>query len=300
MIGSVQQVAILRTSAAAVALAPLLAACGNTVGVNSPPVTTRTVTTTESPTTPLARIVPKVSNCGIQKPTVKPTELIITCADANERATRIRWLTWTSTFAAGTTTLVANDCEPDCADGTMFPVPRRDRPRQGQRHDSRADVQPARADLPRQPRRLRPHSARRAPALPVAVTGSASSHVQAARSARARALGRAPRLLTGQTVLAGSGLRVVAFLTHLSPLPSSGQSRPSGSQPCRSTPRKGSPCPIRTAIIQPAASCGTFYTGSSTRAHRPTTALSCRARRDQQPGSVRHTRSPSPPATRSR
>jgi hypothetical protein len=167
MIGSVQQVAILRTSAAAVALAPLLAACGNTVGVNSPPVTTRTVTTTESPTTPLPRIVPKVSNCGIQKPTVKPTELII-------------------------------------------------------------------------------------------------------------------------------------FLTHLSPLPSSGQSRPSGSQPCRSTPRKGSPCPIRTAIIQPAASCGTFYTGSSTRAHRPTTALSCRARRDQQPGSVRHTRSPSPPATRSR
>jgi hypothetical protein len=66
--------------------------------------------------------VPKVSNCGIQKPTVKPTELIITCADANERATRIRWLTWTSTFAA-TTTLVANDCEPDCADGTMFPYP---------------------------------------------------------------------------------------------------------------------------------------------------------------------------------
>jgi hypothetical protein len=162
MIGSVQQVAILRTSAAAVALAPLLAACGNTVGVNSPPVTTRTVTTTESPTTPLPRIVPKVSNCGIQKPTVKPTELII-------------------------------------------------------------------------------------------------------------------------------------FLTHLSPLPSSGQSRPSGSQPCRSTPRKGSPCPIRTAIIQPAASCGTFYTGvvyPSSSADYCTVALAATSNRVQSgtPGRHRHRR----------
>jgi hypothetical protein len=87
--------------AAAVALAPLLAACGNTVGAKSPPVTTRTVTTTESPTTPLPRIVPKVSNCGIQKPHRHANRLDHYLRRGNERAARIRWLTWTFTLNSG-------------------------------------------------------------------------------------------------------------------------------------------------------------------------------------------------------
>ncbi|MCU1488654.1 MAG: hypothetical protein JWM85_59 [Acidimicrobiaceae bacterium] len=51
------------------------------------------------------------------KPVVKPTEIIITCADAGEVLQGIHWSRWTTGDARGTGTYVLNTCTPDCAAG---------------------------------------------------------------------------------------------------------------------------------------------------------------------------------------
>jgi hypothetical protein len=54
-------------------------------------------------------------NCG--KPTYKPTSIIVTCGDANNRVVRIKWESYGTTAASGKGTALVNDCDPNCASG---------------------------------------------------------------------------------------------------------------------------------------------------------------------------------------
>jgi hypothetical protein len=67
---------------------------------------------------PATGSLPGVSDCGVRKPRVRPTSLTATCADAGILVGRIRWQAWLPSSAVGLATVSANDCEPDCADGS--------------------------------------------------------------------------------------------------------------------------------------------------------------------------------------
>jgi hypothetical protein len=55
----------------------------------------------------------------VGKPTVKPTEVVLACADANFGVRKLRWTGWGASFAAATGVAYANDCKPYCAAGHM-------------------------------------------------------------------------------------------------------------------------------------------------------------------------------------
>jgi hypothetical protein len=55
-------------------------------------------------------------NC-LGKATVRPTSIILACADANFGIKHLSWIGWGGTRAAATGTAYANDCTPDCAAG---------------------------------------------------------------------------------------------------------------------------------------------------------------------------------------
>jgi len=63
-----------------------------------------------------------VSNCG-QKPTVRPKELILTCADGGDLVKDLTWTVWSPTLAIGRGSEVQNVCEPDCAAGNTVTSP---------------------------------------------------------------------------------------------------------------------------------------------------------------------------------
>ena len=56
-------------------------------------------------------------------PAQKPEAITFTCADGNMYVDQILWSEWNNTGARGTGTYNVNDCEPDCADGTMLRGP---------------------------------------------------------------------------------------------------------------------------------------------------------------------------------
>jgi hypothetical protein len=49
----------------------------------------------------------------------KPDLIYFTCADGNEGIGKIEWSTWEATGAVGVGEYFANDCDPDCANGTF-------------------------------------------------------------------------------------------------------------------------------------------------------------------------------------
>jgi hypothetical protein len=57
-----------------------------------------------------------VPNC-LGKPTVKPAEIILACADAGLGVRSLHWLAWGQARTAGLGTAFANDCTPNCAAG---------------------------------------------------------------------------------------------------------------------------------------------------------------------------------------
>lgn len=57
------------------------------------------------------------ANCD--KPTYKPTRIVVACGDGNNRLARIKWESYGTDAASGTATAVVNDCEPNCAAGTF-------------------------------------------------------------------------------------------------------------------------------------------------------------------------------------
>lgn len=64
-----------------------------------------------------APATPKVSNCG--ELSVKPTGIVLSCADANTALEKLTWKSWGASKARATGTFSENDCSPTCAAG-MF------------------------------------------------------------------------------------------------------------------------------------------------------------------------------------
>lgn len=62
-----------------------------------------------------------VVNC-LNKPQVRPASFVLTCADANDVLTGLRWVGWASeAFATSTETI--NNCTPNCAQGRFISYP---------------------------------------------------------------------------------------------------------------------------------------------------------------------------------
>src|SRR5262245_13276300 len=54
---------------------------------------------------------------------VKPTSIILTCADGGLQVKDITWNTWNQQGASGEGTAWANDCTPNCAQGHFHEYP---------------------------------------------------------------------------------------------------------------------------------------------------------------------------------
>lgn len=63
----------------------------------------------------------QVNNCGQLE--VKPTDLVLACADANAMLTELTWRGWSNSRATGVGTYEVNDCEPTCVAGTTRSYP---------------------------------------------------------------------------------------------------------------------------------------------------------------------------------
>ncbi|QIS21524.1 hypothetical protein [Nocardia terpenica] len=53
----------------------------------------------------------------------RPSEIVLTCADANHSVSDITWESWTSDSAQGSGTENKNTCEPSCAEGQHLSAP---------------------------------------------------------------------------------------------------------------------------------------------------------------------------------
>lgn len=62
-----------------------------------------------------------ISNCN--KPTFKPSRVILACGDASFGAVGMTWTSWTRRGAVGTGTGQVNDCTPDCVHGQTKEAP---------------------------------------------------------------------------------------------------------------------------------------------------------------------------------
>lgn len=62
--------------------------------------------------------LPGVIEC-VGTPELRPESLALSCADDHDRLVDIRWSQWTGDEAVGTATRETNDCDPDCARGTV-------------------------------------------------------------------------------------------------------------------------------------------------------------------------------------
>jgi hypothetical protein len=59
--------------------------------------------------------------CG--KPTYKPTQIVVTCGDANTVVQHITWKSYGDKTASGSGTAAVNDCDPNCASGHVLKSP---------------------------------------------------------------------------------------------------------------------------------------------------------------------------------
>ena len=111
----------------------VLAGCGGGTGApghrpaptTNPRTSTSVATTTAPP--PSATVAPVDTSIDVYadctRASVEPTEIVLTCADLGQVLQGLHWTTWSSSGAIGTGTLVYNDCEPDCANGSHHRVP---------------------------------------------------------------------------------------------------------------------------------------------------------------------------------
>jgi hypothetical protein len=60
-------------------------------------------------------------NCGT--PSYRPTTIVVTCGDANNRVTGIVWQSYGTSTASGKGTARVNDCKPNCASGKVKSYP---------------------------------------------------------------------------------------------------------------------------------------------------------------------------------
>ena len=65
-------------------------------------------------------VTPKVEICGQDAAVVRPTSMILTCADDGEVATHLHWSNWTAARATATGTLIWRACTSLCADSRRW------------------------------------------------------------------------------------------------------------------------------------------------------------------------------------
>jgi hypothetical protein len=63
-----------------------------------------------------------VVNCA-GKQQIRPSNFVLTCADANNSLEAVHWLDWAAAQAFGTGSEIVNTCTPDCADGKLAHYP---------------------------------------------------------------------------------------------------------------------------------------------------------------------------------
>lgn len=81
---------------------------------------TRAADTAVVQRTPIARTV--VVNCGFKQQT-RPSTFVLTCADANDALTHLRWVSWQPGAAFATGIEQINNCTPYCAAGKFINYP---------------------------------------------------------------------------------------------------------------------------------------------------------------------------------
>ncbi|MDQ6526431.1 hypothetical protein RB608_22610 [Nocardioides sp. LHD-245] len=59
----------------------------------------------------------------VGEPVASPATFTVACADGNQSLTDLAWADWGADEATATGTMVANDCEPSCAEGSDVSVP---------------------------------------------------------------------------------------------------------------------------------------------------------------------------------
>ena len=109
-------------SVAAVALAGVLAGGGSPRISDTAPAQSRDAAwTAAAQSASPASGTTVVVNC-VNKPKVRPSGFVLTCADAGDVLTGMQWVNWASeAFAAGTEKI--NNCTPNCAQGTFISYP---------------------------------------------------------------------------------------------------------------------------------------------------------------------------------
>jgi hypothetical protein len=101
---------------------PLLAMCGLALGL-----TASASATTARPgaraAVSITSVQPVVFNCPGHQGLVKPSTLIITCADGNTYLSHLTWTSWAAGLASAKGVLEENDCTPYCAAGHFHAYP---------------------------------------------------------------------------------------------------------------------------------------------------------------------------------
>ncbi|WP_436701981.1 hypothetical protein [Nocardioides sp. BYT-33-1] len=59
----------------------------------------------------------------VGEPVASPATITVACADGNQSLTELAWSDWGADEATATGSMVANDCDPSCAEGTDVTVP---------------------------------------------------------------------------------------------------------------------------------------------------------------------------------
>src|SRR5204862_248935 len=60
---------------------------------------------------------------GCTTPSYKPTQIVITCGDANSVLARIKWESYGTDVASGSAIALVNACDPNCAQGRFHRYP---------------------------------------------------------------------------------------------------------------------------------------------------------------------------------
>ncbi|MFA4084544.1 hypothetical protein [Mycobacteroides salmoniphilum] len=98
----------------------VFAGCGSTsTSTEQTPVSTSVAASTTLPE-PSHEVVPPGGvywNPVTQQPEAKPTQIVLTPADAGDMLVDISWDSWTQERATGKAVRVTKDCVPDCATG---------------------------------------------------------------------------------------------------------------------------------------------------------------------------------------
>jgi hypothetical protein len=71
---------------------------------------------------PITSVQTVVVNC-LFKDQTRPSNFILTCADAGDVLARLHWVNWGTTAAFATGVEQINDCTPDCAGGKFINYP---------------------------------------------------------------------------------------------------------------------------------------------------------------------------------